>query len=424
VGRPGTPDAERVRLSCSIWRYHPSRRVVEVVAHGTTNPWGHDWDDFGQLFFSNNVIGHFWHVVPGAHYARMFGEDFNPHVYDLMKATSDHQHWAGTNWTTSRGGTGAHDRLGGGHSHCGLMIYLGDNWPATWRGQAFMGNIHGNRILYDVLERRGSGYVARHGGNFLMAHDPWFRSVSQLYGPDGGVWVSDWNDLGECHDNDGAMRSSGRIYKITQGPRRTERMADLGRRSDAELVALQLHANDWWVRHARRLLQERAVAGTLKKTTRPALEKLFGGNPDVTRKLRALWALHVIGATDEESLARLLGHENEHVRWWAVQLLVENRSVSRAVRDQFTQMARTDRSALVRLALASALQRLPLAERWETATALAAHDEDAGDPNLPWMIWYAIEPAVGADRVRAVEFMAASKLQFVRQCVSRRLAEK
>src|SRR4029077_18998698 len=84
VGRPGDPESDRTPLSCSIWRYHPTRHVFEVVTHGTTNPWGLDWDDYGQLFFSNNVIGHLWHVVPGAHYKRMFGEDFNPFTYGLM----------------------------------------------------------------------------------------------------------------------------------------------------------------------------------------------------------------------------------------------------------------------------------------------------------------------------------------------------
>ena len=90
------PDDQRTRLSCSIWRYHPSRKVFGAVTHGTTNPWGLDFDDFGQPFFSNNVIGHLWHVIPGAHYQRMFGEDFNPCIYELMEACSDHLHWTGS----------------------------------------------------------------------------------------------------------------------------------------------------------------------------------------------------------------------------------------------------------------------------------------------------------------------------------------
>src|SRR4051812_922125 len=217
VGRPGTPEKDRVQLSCSIWRYHPVKQTFEVVAHGTTNPWGLDWDEDGQAFFSNNVIGHLWHLVPGAHYKRMFGEDFNQQTYDLMESCSDHKHWAGGDWTKSRGGQGEHDALGGGHSHAGAMIYQGDNWPDSYRNTLMLANIHGNRLLYDKLERQGSGYVAKHGTNFLMANDPWFRSVSVAYGPDGGAYATDWNDLGECHDNDGSYRTSGRIYKVTYG---------------------------------------------------------------------------------------------------------------------------------------------------------------------------------------------------------------
>jgi len=155
-----------------------------------------DWNDVGEAFFINTVIGHLWHLVPGAHYQRMFGEDFNPYLFALMGSCSDHKHFAGNDWTKSRGGQGEHGELGGGHFHAGAMIYQGDNWPDEYRHRIMMANIHGNRLLYDELERTGSGYTGRHGKSFLMANDPWFRSVSVSYGPDGGVFASDWNDLG------------------------------------------------------------------------------------------------------------------------------------------------------------------------------------------------------------------------------------
>ena len=37
------------------------------------------------------------------------------------------------------------------------------------------------------------------------------------YGPDGDVYLSDWTDLGECHDHDGVHRTRGRIYKLCYG---------------------------------------------------------------------------------------------------------------------------------------------------------------------------------------------------------------
>src|SRR5690606_32751080 len=145
--------------------------AFEVVAWGTTNPWGLDFDDYGEAFITNCVIEHLWHVVPGGHYKRMFGQDLNPYAYGLMEACSDHLHWGGGPWQSSRGGQGEHSRAGGGHAHSGAMIYLGDQWPAEYRNSAFACNIHGNRVNHDRLHRHGSGYVAKHAPDFLFAND-------------------------------------------------------------------------------------------------------------------------------------------------------------------------------------------------------------------------------------------------------------
>ncbi|MCI0746638.1 MAG: hypothetical protein L0Y58_14655 [Verrucomicrobia subdivision 3 bacterium] len=420
VGPPGAPERDRVLLNCSIWRYHPTRKVFEVVAHGTTNPWGLDWDDHGQPFFSNNVIGHMWHLIPGAHYERMYGEDFNPHLYELMKAISDHKHFAGGDWTRSRGGLGEHGQLGGGHSHSGAMIYLGDNWPDEYRQTIMMANIHGNRLLYDRLERNGSTYVAKHGDNFLMANDPWFRVVQIGYGPDGGVFVNDWNDLGECHDYDGAYRASGRIYKITYGTPKSAPRRDLAKSTDEELVRLQLHKNDWFVRHSRRLLQERFAAGKLNPEVREQLMEMLKDQPDITRNLRALWCLQVTGGLADHDLDKLLAHENEHMRWWALKLATEG--TAQKPTERMLEMAKKERSPLVRLGIASALQRLKYPERFPIARALAGHGEDARDPNLPLMIWYGIEPAVEMHPRLGAELLADCRIPQLRQFISRRLA--
>ncbi len=77
-------------------------RCSKPVAHGTTNPCGLDWDEYGEMFITNCVIDHLFHVVPGGHYERMYGQDVNPHAYGLMKSCVDHMHWAGGDWTSSR----------------------------------------------------------------------------------------------------------------------------------------------------------------------------------------------------------------------------------------------------------------------------------------------------------------------------------
>jgi putative membrane-bound dehydrogenase-like protein len=420
VGSPGTTREKRVALNCGVWRYHPTRKVFEAVASGTTNPWGLDFDDYGEMFITNCVIKHIFHIVPGGRYERMFGEDIHRHSFGLMESCADHIHWGGGKWTTSRGGQGSHDAPGGGHAHAGALVYLGDNWPDNYRNSVLMCNIHGNRLNRDTLERTGSGYVVHHGPDFLFAHDSWFRGLVLQASADGGVFVGDWHDTGECHNYEG-VQPCGRVFKVTYGKPALPAF-DLAKLGDDELVRLQLHKNDWHVRHARGLLQERAAAGNLSEGVRPALRRMLAEQSAVTKKLRALWALHAIGGTDEAGLLALLDAKEDAVRVWAVRLLAEDGSPSDAAIERFAEVARNDPAASVRLALASALRRLQLAKRWKVAEMLAAHAEDAADANIPLMLWFGVEPLVTADPDRAGDLLAKARIPLLRQYIARRMA--
>ncbi len=420
VGVPGTPESERPPLNCGVWRYHPIERRYEIVAWGTTNPWGFDFDLYGQLFITNCVIPHVFHVVPGAHFERMFGRDFDPHLYGLMESCADHIHWAGGAWQSSRGGKGKHDAPGGGHAHSGAMVYLGDNWPDEYRGSLFTANLHGNRVNHDRLTRRGSGYVATHERDFLTTGNPWFWGVGMRSAPDGSVYLSDWVDDGECHGHE-AHRATGRIYRIAYGETSAAHF-DLAKASDDELLALQDQKNVWWGRTARRVLAERAESKSLEAATRPKLEgRLRDESARVEHRLRALWALHTTGGVSEGLLRSILDSKEEWLRAWAVRLSGERNTIPAPSYRRFEELARTDPSPLVRLHLASLLQRVPLDERWKIAIALAGHAEDADDANLPLMIWYAAEPLVAEDPTRAAGAFIDAKIPLVLRHVARRV---
>jgi hypothetical protein len=76
-------------------------------------------------------------------------------------------------------------------------------------------------------------------------------------GQDGGVYIADWSDTGECHDHDGVHRTSGRIYKLTHGRIPPKPAVDLYHASNQELIAHLFEPNAWWPRTARRILTER-----------------------------------------------------------------------------------------------------------------------------------------------------------------------
>jgi len=424
VGKPGTQDEARVKISCSIWRYHPTRHKFEVVCEGTTNSWGHDWNEHGQLFFINTVIGHLWHGVPGAFYKRMYGQHQNPHLYELIQQTGDHFHWdiGREKWADLKktGLTLSTDEAGGGHAHCGMMIYQGDNWPKKYRGKLFTANFHGRRLNCERLERSGAGYIGKHETDFLKVKDIWFRGVELDYAFDGSVYLLDWSDVGECHENDGLHRSSGRIYRIAYGETKAKSI-NLKKLDSIELAELQLHSNERLARHARRILQERAEYGKDLRKAKQRLEQILSENPNVTRKLRALWCLHSVGELDGSRLIALLRHKEEHIRVWAIQLLVEFGAPNSETIDLFTSIAKVEKSALVRLYLASALRKLPLEKRWPLANALGKREDLNEDPVFPLMLWYGIESAVSANPAAALKMVTSCKISKIQQFIPRRL---
>lgn len=420
VGPPGTAKEDRIHCDGGVFRYHPVRHLFENFADGTTNPWGVDFDDYGQAFVSNCVNPHLFYMMQGAHYEPWRNRKSSQFAYARIPTIADHLHYLGKK-PTGKLGTKEELDAGGGHAHCGTMIYLGDNWPDRYRNTVFMCNVHGRRINNDILKREGSGYTASHGADFLLSKDPWFMGVTLRYGPDGAVYVSDWSDTGECHSYKNTRRETGRIYKIAYG-RPKHAAVDIAKRSNDQLVKLQLHKNDWEVRHARRVLQERTSAGQDMKAVHRQLHDIFANEADSTRKLRALWALHVTGGTDDHFLSQQLSHDSEYVRAWAIRLLCEAATPSQADLSRLAELSRDDPSPFVRRHLASALQRLPFEKRWDIAEGLVGHAEDTNDPNLPLMIWYGIEPLVPADTARALKLLGKTKIPLIRQFIARRAA--
>ncbi|WAC18152.1 c-type cytochrome [Luteolibacter sp. SL250] len=427
LGRPGSPTEARLKMNVGIWRYHPSRQTVEVVAEGTTNPWGMDWDEHGELFFINTVIGHLWHVIPGAHYKRMFGDDYNPHIYGQIDQHADHVHWdTAEKWSEIRVGMSAESSsAGGGHAHTGLMIYLGDNWPEEYRNELFTINFHGRRLNREHLEPTGSGFTGRHRADLAFSADPWFRGIDLLYGPDGGVFIADWSDTGECHDDDGIHRQSGRIYKITHGIPAVPSVADVGTTPAEALLPLLSHRNEWFARRARLSLQHRAGAGESMEPLLSPLRSHLRDGATAALKLRALWSLHAIGGADRKMLIDLLSHPEPAVRIWSIRLLLD--SATPASGDEGTiralvRIAGTESSPAVRLALASALQRIPVAPRVAIAAPLLKHAGDVADHNLPLMLWYGIEPLAATDRRALAGLAVDCAIPLVRNHIARRLA--
>ncbi len=417
VGQPGTPDDQRTKLNGGLWRYHPAKKKFELFSEGTSNPWGIDFNDYGHAFVTVCVIPHMYHAIQGGRFQRQAGKHFNPYTYDDIKTIGDHVHYVG-----KRGPHAGNFRSatqGGGHAHAGAMIYLADSWPQEFRQNIFMNNINGARLNVDQLTRVGSGYVATHQPDFLVMNDAWSQWLNFKYDASGSVWAIDWYDKNQCHspNPDVHDKTMGRIFKITYQNDKWKQ-EDLTKASNRELVQYQLHPNEWYVRQARQILQERGP----DKQVHKELKAILAQNPDVSRQLRALWALHVTKGLSEKELVVLLAHKDEYVRGWAVQLLAEDKKVSPETLQRFVEMAKLDNSASVRLYLASAMLRLEPSQRWDVVDALLQKTEDETDHNLPLMAWYAAEPLATLDANRALKMAERAKLPKILDYTMQRVA--
>ncbi len=336
-----------------------------------------------------------------------------------------------------------------------MMIYQGDNWPAEYRDRIYLLNLFGHRTNVETLERSGSGFVARRAPepDIFDMIDPWYRAIDISYGPDGGVFISDWTDTGDYHNRTGENRLSGRIYKITYGDARRSSGSDMTRLTVEQLVALNTHANEWFPRQARVEFTNRMIDGRGIGNAKQLLRDQFSRETDVTRKLRALWTLHTIGGTDEPFLLPLLKSPNEHLRAWGIRHLADRWPIdalltpdatgtrvwtqqrpapavggaeitpSPVVIAELNRLAAQDPSSLVRLVLSSTMQRLPFSLRPGVAAGLLSHKEDATDKNLPLMVWWALIPIAQTDPSALASLGAKSELRATSKYIARRLAE-
>ena len=400
VGRPGTKDEDRQFIDGGIWRFHPQTKEFEVFAEGLSNPWGFDFNDMGQGFATCCVIPHLFHIVQGGVYHKQSKQNVNPYVYDNIKTIRDHTHKS---------------------AHGGARFYLADVFPEKYRDQLFMCNIHEHAVLIDYMVPKGSSFIGKHGDDFLMANDLAWVGFSVEIGPDGGVYILDWHDQNIC-GNEIKFANSARVYRIMPKGVKGPKPFDLENLSDLELVELQNHSNDWYVRQSRTILQHRALTGKLdSEKVHPKLLTMLADAPKVSKRLRALWALHCTGGISQEHALSLLDDSEEYIRAWTVQLLTEEKKPSATVREKFAQMAKSEKSPVVRLYLACSLQRLPYNQRWDILEALSKYSQDREDNNIPRMLWLALEPMVLESPQKALSLVAQSKLPRLQEFTPRRL---
>ena len=407
VGKPGTPKDQRLRVNAAIWRFHPVTHEFEIYSNGGSNQWGLDYGPDGSLFMthcrSSWGLGPVSQVFRDGHYWTQNNSNYRNFI------ASAKQGWNRTNaplfnyfdsiaaYGHGEGGAGKQGSraIFGGHSHVGTMIYLGDNWPAEYRGDLFTHNLHGHQLNREILAPRDSAYLSSsHGQDPLYTPDEKYLAVDLKYGPDGAVYSIDWHDTQQCHVNDAARwdRTNGRLYRMSwKDTFKPAQFKDLAKATGKELFSYLNHDNEWFARMAQHQLRQRAAKNALSsKLLPPPRLALFDRNHP--HRFRYLVALDAAGSLKQSDFKKLLKDPDETLRNHALHLLTNQADSNlKAYTTTLLELAKNDPSARVRLTLAGACQhRIAKELSLPILLALANRVEDAHDRFIPKMIWFGL----------------------------------
>lgn len=394
IANPANPK-QVIEFQQGIWRYHPKTKTFELFSEGGGNTYGLDFDRHGNAIAGTNWGGFAClHQMQGAYYVKGFskhGPLHNPHTYGYF----DHVPYTG---------------FKGGHVTCGGVLYDADVYPEQYRGQYVAANLLSNAVYWHKLERAGSSFKAKHGGDLLTTDDTWFRPIDIQLGPDGCLYVVDWYDKRAAHLDpvDNWDKTNGRVYRIEYKGGPKYETFDLRAKKTAELVELLKHPNKWWRNEARRLLAERRDKETYETLTKWVKEEKG------QLALEALWALYVSGGVNGETykpVTDLFAHANQDVRAWSVRLMTDKPAAYQPYYGEWWKWLPKDESSPVVLAqVACSARRVPYAGpgsaqqgyttdgAWGLVNRLLANPVTASDPQLPLLTWWAIEQHMSDSR--------------------------
>jgi putative membrane-bound dehydrogenase-like protein len=379
IKNPAGPNDPPLEFQQGIWRYHPKTKQFELFSEGGGNTYGLDFDKHGQAIAGTNYgNAAMLHQMQGAYYIKGFtkhGPLHNPYAYGYF----DHV---------------PYENFKGGHVTCGGIVYQADAYPPEFRDTYIAGNLLSNAVYWHKMTPKGSSFTAKHGGDFLIANDTWFRPVDCFQGPDGSVYVADWYDRRAAHLDpvDNWDKTNGRIYKVEYKGTKPAPEADLAKKSSTELIELLKHPNKGYRNEAKRLLTEKgANTEDIEKLKTWAVEEK--GVP----ALEALWAIHSMGAFDESLALKLLKHPDEQMRAWAVRLVGDGnpsgkpQGWEKAI-SEIDELVYIENSAIVYCQIAATAKRIPgEAGRQLTQMLVTGRKDLPKDPAVPLMVWWAID---------------------------------
>jgi len=373
-----------------MWRYHPKNRVYEIVAEGGGNIWSCQFDSKGRLFAGANEGGKLgYHYMQGSYNKKNFakhGELSNPYAYGYFFGVEE----KGSQRVTTN-----------------LMTYSEGALPERYEDTIITANPLIGRVLASQPVAVGPTFHSELIDVMVDSDDRWFRPVYAETGPDGSLYVADWYDQQINHMENFVGRMSaadGRVYRVRPKDGYKPTQINLDSLSTFDLAYLLKDKRKWYRDTSRRLINERQDISIL-----PVLNSWLKEESGQTA-LEALWSINLLGHFDKDVRKTALAHDDPYVRKWAVRLIGDAWTAENWELSTLRDMAASDPHVEVRQQLSSTAKRLQIAGGLSIVRELLKRDEDADDPYMPLLIWWALEEFVSNDANQVVSMFSGGRL--------------
>lgn len=223
-GIEGYVGGKKHQFAMGTYRFKPDGSALEFLHQFTNNAWAHSTNDAGDQFGGTaNGAPIFFGGIPATAYAEgsrgMTAKKIN--VVDTCHTITPNFRQV--------------DVFGGYTSAAGSNFIYSDALPKRFQGMAMVCEPTMKVVALMDVQPDGAGYKALDAFNLYASSDEWNSPVHAEVGPDGAVWVADFQNfiiqhnptpskerggfvattgVGGAHENDLRDHSRGRIYRI------------------------------------------------------------------------------------------------------------------------------------------------------------------------------------------------------------------
>ena len=279
-----------------IFEFNPRKTRLRRYVYGSgVNPWGHNFDRWGQDFQTDGAWEGIWWLAPG---------QIPAHARERVPATA---------------------RIDA--SSAGSEILSGRHLPDDMQGVLALNDFRKRTVSRHRFSDNGAGFTTKEiSPPLLVSTEEYFRPVDVEMGPDGAIYILDWHNalIGHMQYSFRDPRRDhghGRVWRITAKDRPLVAKPKIGDASIGQLLS-NLRAPEDYTRHkSRRELCERdalTVADAL--ATWAAALDVNDGNYELSR-LEALWTYQSIKVVAPGLLRKVLRAEEPKARAAATRVL-------------------------------------------------------------------------------------------------------